>query len=166
MKQSFITSYLTFYLKAAIALEGHFVKVSNPNTILKLIPLGSTNRTIPLEQISSINDNFKLHFKSFLWGLILAFIGFRFFTSDDPNIIIAIILLAWGVLTVLSSFQADLVLTLTSGQLVHVSVIIFEKGKLLNCVQTIQSLISKRYDDTNVTANTDRMINSLNNLNR
>lgn len=44
MKQSFITSYLTFYLKASIALEGVFIKTSNPNTILKVIPLGSQNK--------------------------------------------------------------------------------------------------------------------------
>ena len=44
MKQSFITSYLTFYLKASVALEGDFIKTSNPNTILKVIPLGLKTR--------------------------------------------------------------------------------------------------------------------------
>lgn len=51
MKQSFITSYLTFYLKASIALEGVFIKTSNSNTILKVIPLGSQNKTIPVDHV-------------------------------------------------------------------------------------------------------------------
>lgn len=49
MKQSFITSFLTFYLKATVETGGNFIKISNPNTILKVIPLGSTNKTIPIE---------------------------------------------------------------------------------------------------------------------
>lgn len=49
MKYSFIMSYLTYYLKATVSLEGNFIKVSNPNTILKVIPLGAQNRTIPVE---------------------------------------------------------------------------------------------------------------------
>lgn len=79
MKQSFITSYLTFYIKASVALEGNFIKTSNPNSILKVIPLGSTNKTIPVEQISSVNDSFRLDFKSFIWGIIISFFWFEFY---------------------------------------------------------------------------------------
>lgn len=69
MKYSFIMSYLTYYLKATVSLEGNFIKVSNPNTILKVIPLGAQNRTIPVEQVSTVDDSFKLDLKSFFWGL-------------------------------------------------------------------------------------------------
>ena len=55
MKQSFITSYLTFYLKASITLEGVFIKTSNP-TILKVIPLGSQNKTIPVDHVASVDS--------------------------------------------------------------------------------------------------------------
>lgn len=30
MKQSFITSYLTFYMKVQVALEENFIKTTNP----------------------------------------------------------------------------------------------------------------------------------------
>ncbi|SEN93631.1 hypothetical protein SAMN04488496_1832, partial [Streptococcus equinus] len=82
MKQSFITSYLTFYLKASVALENNFIKVSNPNTVLKVIPLGAQNKTIPVEQISSVDDSFSLDFKSFVWGIIFAVIGFNMLGSS------------------------------------------------------------------------------------
>ena len=75
MKQSFITSYLTFYLKASVALEGDFIKTSNPNTILKVIPLGSQNKTIPVDHIASVDDSFRLDIKSFFWGIIFALMG-------------------------------------------------------------------------------------------
>ena len=124
MKQTFNTSYLTFYLKASVALEGDFIKTSNPNTILKVIPLGAQNKTIPVDHISSVDDSFRLDFKSFAWGIIF---------------------------------------DLTSGGAHVLSVVVFEKSKLLSCKETIESLIQHRYNNTNVTANTDRVIEALNN---
>ena len=82
MKQSFITSYLTFYLKASVSLEGDFIKTSNPNTILKVIPLGAQNKTIPVDHISSVDDSFRLDFKSFAWGIIFALVGFSMMGSS------------------------------------------------------------------------------------
>ena len=52
---------------------------------------------------------------------------------------------------------------LTSGGAHVLSVVVFEKSKLLSCKETIESLIQRRYNNTNVTANTDRVIEALNN---
>ena len=155
MKQTFITSYLTFYLKASVALEGDFIKTSNPNTILKVIPLGAQNKTIPVDHISSVDDSFRLDFKSFAWGIIFALVGFNMMGS---SILGGLILAAYGILTVLSAFQTLLILNLTSG-----GAPVFEKSNLLTCKETIESLIQHRYNNTNVTANTDRVIEALNN---
>ena len=106
MKQSFITSYLTFYLKASITLEGVFIKTSNPNTILKVIPLGSQNKTIPVDHVASVDSSFRLDFKSFAWGIIFALIGLSMMQN---SFIRGLILAAYGVLTVLSAFQTLLV---------------------------------------------------------
>lgn len=158
MKQSFITSYLTFYMKASVSLEGSFIKTSDPNSILKVIPLGSTNKTVPLEQISSIDDNFRLDFKSFVWGLIFTFAGLNMLKS---SFVVGLILTIYAILTILSSFQTKLNIHLTSGNTHNISVVVFEKSKLLSCKETIEQLIQGRYNDTNVTANTDRLIEHL-----
>ena len=41
--------------------------------------------------------------------------------------------------------------------------VVFEKANLENCKETIEDLIHNRYNDTNVTKNTDRIIDALNN---
>ena len=87
MKQTFITSYLTFYLKASVALEGDFIKTSNPNTILKVILLGTQNKTIPVDQISSVDDSFRLDFKSFAWGIIFALVYLLFKASITRSVL-------------------------------------------------------------------------------
>lgn len=158
MKQSFITSYLTFYLKASVALEGDFIKTSNPNTILKVIPLGSQNKTIPVGQLSSVDDSFRLDIKSFFWGIIFTLIGLNMLGSSFVG---GLILTAYGLVTVLSSFQTLLKLNLTSGETHVISVVVFEKENLLSCKDTIEGLIQRRYNNTNVTENTDRIIEAL-----
>lgn len=65
--------------------------------------------------------------------------------------------------TVLSAFQTLLVLHLTSDGTHVVSVIVFEKANLGNCKEIIEGLSHNRYNDTNVTKNTDRLIDALNN---
>ena len=171
MRFSFITSFLTFYLKAIVVLEGQFVKTTNPNTILKVIPLGLRNKTIPVNQISSVDDSFSLDFKSFLWGVLFTVLGcYMMGDSLVGGLVIAI----YGVLTVLSSFQTILVLNLTSGGVHIISVLFFEKEKLLKCKDVIEGLIQNRFNDTNVRIHTDRamqntadqtdrMINAFNN---
>ncbi|MBM7635504.1 hypothetical protein [Streptococcus saliviloxodontae] len=158
MKQSFITSYLTFYLKASVALEGDFIKISNPNTILKIIPLGAQNKTIPVNQVTSVDDSFKLDFKSFVWGVIFTLIGFGMM---GDSFIGGLILAAYGILTVLSSFQTLLSLNLASGTSETISVVVFEKSNLLMCKETIESLIQKRYNDTNVALHTQTQTEAL-----
>lgn len=158
MKQSFITSYLTFYLKASVTLEGDFIKVSNPNTILKVIPLGASNKTIPVEQIASIDDSFKLDLKAFFWGIVFALIGFSMMGNSFVG---GLIVAAYGILTVLSSFQTLLTLHLTSGASHVISVVVFEKANALTCKETMEGLIRTNYANRNVTANTDRMIDAL-----
>ncbi|ACZ00752.1 hypothetical protein KX935_06975 [Streptobacillus moniliformis] len=47
-------------------------------------------------------------------------------------------------------------------QVYNISVVVFEKSKLMVCKEIIESHISKRYDDTNVTTNTDRIVETIN----
>ena len=62
----YMSSLLTFYLKGEIRQEQNFVNLKRPNTILSLIPLGAKKDSIPVNQLSSVESNFKLHFGSFL----------------------------------------------------------------------------------------------------
>ncbi len=72
----FMTSLLAFYLKGKIEVTQQAVKIREPNTILKFIPLGATNETIAIGHIASCDSSFSLNFKVFLAGLICCFIRF------------------------------------------------------------------------------------------
>lgn len=154
---NFITSYLTFYMKGEIKQEKNFVKFTIPNSILTFIPLGSYKKTIAINQISSVDTNFELLFKNLVYGVIEVFIGFGTIASG-----IGLIFLLLGVLTILNAFQTILAVSLTSGEIVKIPFVIFEKQKASNAADRINELISGRLDDTNNREQTDRIVDAIN----
>lgn len=161
MHISFITSYLTFYLKGHVNCDNNFVEISCPNTILKLIPLGALKKTFPVEQVSSVNSNFKLDLGSLLWGAFLALLGFG---SLSDNVILGFVLMAVGALTILSSIQTTVHVTVAGNDYL-IPLIIFEKAKAEQICAGINQMIANRYSDTNVRIHseqsTDRLIEAI-----
>lgn len=157
---TFITSFLTFYLKGEIKQEKNFIKFKIPNTILTLIPLGSHKKTISVDQIASVNTDFRLLLKNMLIGIVELIIGFACF---DGLLLLGLIFLLLGALTILNSLQTTLILNLTSGEVLPVNFIIFEKAKAEQAEEAINNLIAGRMDDTNTKEQADRIVNAINN---
>lgn len=164
LSQSFLVSLLVFYLKAKISLEDNFIRIQNPNTILKVIPLGSHKKTVAINQIASVDSNFKMDFFSFLFGLLILFFGF---SMMKDSFIGGLIVLLWGALTAISSFSTVMTIKTTAGESVMMGVFVFEKSKLENVISTIEKFISQRLNDTNVRIHseksTDKIVEAIQN---
>ena len=128
MNFQFMVSLLLFYMKGEVNIEKNMVRASFPNTIFKLIPLGKTNKTIPVNQISSIDDSFRLDVKAFILGIIAVIFGFSVLSD---SVLFGVLLLVYGVSTVVSSFETILVVYSTAGVPFVISFVIFEKEKAL-----------------------------------
>ncbi len=155
---SFITSFLTFYMKGSISIADRMIQLSIPNTVLKLIPLGSYKRSVPVNQISSVETSFSLNIKALIFGIILLCVGFGIITDQVVPGIVALIL---GLNSALSAFQTFLLITLTSGKVEGASFIIFEKSKAVEIADTINQMIANRMDDTNTRIHTDRIVDAI-----
>ena len=166
MEVSFITSYLTFYLKGHVKCDNNFVNISCPNTILKLIPLGSLNKTFPVEQVSSVNSNFKVTLGSLLWGVLITIMGLG---SLSSSLLLALIFTAVGVLMVLGSLQTAVYITVAGNDYL-IPIIFLEKDKSEQICSGIQAMIANRYSDTNVRVHTekstDRLVDAINSMSR
>lgn len=164
MSTTFITSYLTFYLKGRVEYKGDFIEVSQPNTVLKLIPLGLSRQAYPVEQISSVSTDFKVSAGSMLWGTFWAFTGLGNFGTSA---FLALLMLAYGVLTILSSLQTVVCITV-AGNYRLLPIIIFEKRKAEEIAGHINEMIAGRYSDTNVHKHTekaaDRIVDAIKNI--
>lgn len=142
----YMTSLLTFYLKGEIRQERNFVNLKKPNTILSLIPLGSKKESIPVNQLSSVESNFKLHFGAFLLGVIIAIVGLCLIST---SFIIALILMLIGANKAIAAFEIILTIKTTAGDAKSISFFIFEKAKAGLAETQIRQIISDRLDDTN-----------------
>jgi hypothetical protein len=159
-----LTSLLFFYLKAQIDFDENFIKIKNPNSILGFIPLGSKKFSIAINQVSSVDSNFKLLFKNLLIGIVEVLISLACF-GDKGTIFLGIILLVLGIVTIINSFQVNLSINTTSGQLYFLSAFIFQKSKIEKVEEYINQLIGNRMNDTNNRKVTDKQTNELNSQN-
>lgn len=156
----YMTSLLTFYLKGEIRQEQNFVNLKKPNTILSLIPLGSKKDSIPVSQLSSVESNFKLHFGSLLLGAIIAIVGLCLLSE---SFLFALILMLVGANKAITAFETILTIKTTAGDVKEISFLIFDKAKAEEAERQIRQIISDRLDDTNNRAQTDRIVDAINN---
>ena len=158
---TFMTSYLTFYMKGSVEFDGNFVRISRPNTILKFIPLGMNKQNFPVEQISSVTTNFRVSLGSLLWGLLFALCGL---SALPQSLVGGLLFFAYGGLTIISSLQTVVYLT-AAGNDYLIPIVFTERAKADEIERGINELIAGRYADTNVRANaersTDRIVDAI-----
>lgn len=158
-KIRFMTSLLTFYLKGEINRDKNFIKLRIPNTILGLIPLGASKKTIAVNQIASVDTDFRLKFKQLLLGIIVAIIGIDVISNSN---LYGLLVLIFGILTILNSFQTALVISTTASEAAIIFFVVFEKAKAEKTADMINNLIDGRINDTNTKEQTDRIVDAIN----
>jgi uncharacterized membrane protein len=155
-----LTSLLFFYLKAQIDFEENFIKISNPNSILGFIPLGSKKFNIAINQIASVDSNFNLLLKNLIIGIVEVLISFSLFNSNN-TIFLGFILLILGIVTIINSFQVNLRINTTSGQMYFIGAFVFQKVKIDQIENYINQLITNRMNDTNTRKVVENQTNEL-----
>lgn len=158
-KITFMTSLLTFYLKGEIKAEQNFLKLKKPNTIFTLIPLGARKINVPINQISLVGTNFKLFVKDLFIGIVELIASFAMFKA---TVIWALILMIVGAITIINSFQTELVISTTSGANYWLFFLIFEKRKAEAAAEAINNMIGSRLYDTNVRIHSENQTAAIN----
>lgn len=145
----FITSYITFYLKGSVEFTNDNVIAQVPNTILGVIPLGRRKRTLDVAHITSTVSNFRVDIKNLLIGAVIALFGLG--ELGDPNgLVVGLVALVFGVLMVLNALISYVAISLDSGEVVIIPLVIFERSKSDMIADNINKLLSARKYDTNV----------------
>lgn len=159
MKQlSFITSFLTFYLKGLVRIDNDFFRAKVPNTILKMIPLGANNFSIPCTQIGNIDDSFRVRFGALIWGIIITIVGYNYFSD---KFLLGLILLLYVISIILNSFEVILTIGASSGNEYIIRFMIFEKSKMYTVKEWVEEIIRTRHYDTNVRIHSERQTNAI-----
>ncbi len=161
---TYMTGLLTFYLKGEISTDQNFLRLKIPNTILGMIPLGSRKDNLPVNQVASVTSSFKVLFKRLLVGLAITLLSIMCFRD---SVVLGLIVLVWGLSTVITSLCTELAITTTSGVLYYIPFLIFEKSKASEAENMINLMISNRLNDTNnsrvAEAQTDAIVDAIKN---
>ena len=145
-KTSFSTSLLFFWIKGAVEVDNRFVKTNLSNTILGFIPAGKDEQSIPLKNISGSMLSSKYNIKAMIIGLILIFIGLG---SLGESFIGALFWLIIGIGIAGSGIQTVLNIE-KSGSPHYISVPFFEKAKILELNQYINTALAEDTDKTDL----------------
>ena len=136
----YIENVLFFWIKGRIYFENNMLKLENPHFALGIIPTRRRKKNIPINQISSVETDFKLSIKTLIWGLFLLLIGITGFGMED-GVLGGLIFTLLGLSEVVSAFQNRLNITLTSGEVVPNEFVIFERAKAETAEENINQLI-------------------------
>ena len=114
------------------------VMYKSPNTLLGVIPLGSSTQTIPLRSIASVDTNTKFNLGSFVWGAVFLVAGLSFLSSSA---LVGILFLLLAAANLANTMSAQLDFVNQAGGRNSVKVSILEKDKLMQLSQEIQKLV-------------------------
>ena len=134
----FSPSVVLFWLRTSVAASSMRVIYKSPNTLLGVIPLGSSTQTIPLRNIASVDTNTKFNPGSFVWGVVFFVAGLACL-SDSAAVGILLILLAAANLANTMNAQLDFVNQAGGRNTVKVSIL--KKAKLMQLAQAIRQLV-------------------------
>ena len=147
-KITYLENLLFFWIKGKIYFENNILKLENPHFALGIIPVGRKKKNIPINQISSVETDFKFRILTLIWGLFLLLIGFTALGSED-GAVLGIVILLVGVSQVASAFQSRLNITLTSGEEIPNEFLIFERAKAEQAEENINQLVLNKGNITN-----------------
>lgn len=104
----FSPSVVLFWLKTSVAASNMRVMYKSPNTLLGVIPLGSSTQTIPLRNIASVDTNTKFNLGSFVWGAVFLVAGLSLLSSSALVGVLFLLLAAANLANTMSA-QLDFV---------------------------------------------------------
>ena len=164
---SYMTSLLTFYIKSEFSFSRNMIVFKRPNTVLRFFPVGATQSSLPVTQLTSVSTSFRFKLGSFLLGWIVVAVGL--FARIEgatfwPRFLIALVFVAVGAAEVIKAFETTLTIQATSYKDINISFFVFEKDKAYRIESLINRLISERLDDTNMTDQTDRLVDAIKGL--
>ncbi len=122
-EEAFNPSLVLFWLKSRLVLTNRRLLGTAPNTVLGLIPLGTTNITQPLKGVSQVAVSSKFRIFRFIIGLLVLIAGFG--AGDVGGVVIGLV----GLLILVLAFNAQLEIRDNSGSSQGLDVAWNEKAK-------------------------------------
>lgn len=132
-RDTFRPSPVLFWIKTELSVTEKRIMGRRANTVLGVIPLGSTEMVFPLKQVSSVMVSTVVKPMRVIIGVLLFLIGLAHVTSA-----LGVLAVLVGAAVVLGGLRAALVIMNNAGGRQEIVVTLFEKVRLGNFASEVQ----------------------------
>lgn len=139
-RERFVSSLLTFYVKATMLSTNKRLLYHYPNIVLALIPLGFNSVTFNLHKISSVSLKVEYKVVRIALGLIVGILTIP--------VGIGVVILIWGLLGIKTHIVVG-----TSGGETKWPIIFWQKQKAKNFIASINLQLAELEDESNKNRN-------------
>lgn len=127
-------SALFSFIKSNFDITNKRLMITTPNTF-GIIPIGKNSSTYPLNNISRVKMERKIHIKTFLIGLVIIFI-----TLADLKELFLLLLV--GIAVIIGSLETSISIQNNAGRGIRYSISPLEKGKANDLIDKLNRAIA------------------------
>lgn len=151
---SFHLGFIRIWMRGKIVVDTSMVRTTLPNTLFWFIPKGSHQETIPLKNISSVQNSFSISGAQLLIGACLSYLAGSDLIRGRHSLGVMIVALL-GVIFICNAFRVILVIE-KSGLAFAIRLPFYEKKTAKRIADAITAQLYKDTDKTDLGLYFDR----------
>lgn len=151
VSEQFMVSTVAFFLHQRLVLTNRRLYSMRPNTMLGLIPVGTSRNAYPIGNIAGISAATRFSLPAFLIGALALLVGWGG-TSSPGMISLAIVMIVIGVLLMLGSWRQAVEVMNSGGGAVRFPVSILQRGRAVEFANRVSAALARRPNEPTETA--------------
>jgi hypothetical protein len=138
----FMYSTVAFYLHTELALTNRRFIAARPNTLVGLVPVGTSRASYPIENIAGVSAGTRFDILGVLFGVLALLFGIGTLGIDGARLF-SILLILLGASSVINSPKQWVEVMNSGGGAVRFPVSVFERGRTLEFAGRVSETIAR-----------------------
>jgi hypothetical protein len=140
--EDFMYSTVAFYLHTELALTNRRFIAARPNTVLGLIPVGTSRASYPIENIAGVSAGTRFDILGVLFGGLALLFGLATLGIDDARVF-SVLLILLGASSLINAPKQWVEVMNSGGGAVRFPVSVFERGRTLEFAGRVSETIAR-----------------------
>ena len=141
--ERFMLGTIVFYLNAQLVLTNRRLYAARPNTLLGLVPAGTSRSNFPVENIAGVSASTRFNLLAFVVGGLAGLLGI-WTLSNSANTAGGVAWVILGLLIVLASPRQAIEVMNSGGGTVRFPVSVFERSKAIGFANRVSEAVARR----------------------
>jgi hypothetical protein len=138
----FMFGTIAFYLHTELVLTNRRLYAVRPNTILGLIPVGTSRSNFPVENIAGVNAGTRFDVMGLIFGAVALLFGIAALAIPNAAIF-GLLLVVLGLASIIGAPKQAIEVMNSGGGLIRFPVSVFERGRTLEFAGRVSEAIAR-----------------------